>query len=116
MAGFGDSLGPLLIIGLFVPLLALWIVAYVDLARRSTLSVARKGLWAVAMFFGAYFGIAAYFLMRPVAPPVGKEPSATSPRSSAIVTDLETLRQDHTNGVLTDDDYLARKRDLLGLT
>ncbi len=105
----------LLVIGLGVPLLTLWIVAYVDVARRRDLTFTRKALWAAAIFFLAYVGIAAYFMMRPVAPVVGKDREATTKRSSRLVTDLESLRQSHANGTITVEDYLARKRELLGL-
>jgi len=60
------TLAWLLVIGLGVPLVMLWLVAYVDVARRKDLRVGRKVLWAGAIFFGAYVGIAAYFVMRPL--------------------------------------------------
>ncbi len=110
------TLAWLLVVGLVVPLFMLWIVAYVDVARRKDLRVTRKVLWTAAIFFGAYIGIAAYFMMRPVAPVIGKGTRATTPRSSQLVADLESLKQSHTEGTVTDDDYLERKRGLLGLT
>jgi len=110
------TLAWLLVIGLGVPLVMLWLVAYVDVARRKDLRVGRKVLWAGAIFFGAYVGIAAYFVMRPLPPVMGKDRRATTPRSSQLVADLESLRQSHDEGAVTADDYLARKRDLLGLT
>jgi hypothetical protein len=105
----------LIVVGLTASLVLLWIVAYVDLARRRDLSVIKKALWAAAMFFGAYIGIAAYFIMRPVAEVIGKGLNPTTPESSALVSDLESLRSTHAEGSLTDADYLAKKRDLLGL-
>ncbi len=105
----------LLVIGLGVPLLTLWIVAYVDVARRTDLTLTRKALWAATIFFLAYIGIAAYFMMRPVAPVVGKNREATTPRSSRLVADLESLKASHAEGTVTAEDYLARKRHLLGL-
>ena len=113
---FGDNiLTQLLAIGLVVPLFLLWIVAYVDVVRRKDLKFTRKVLWATAIFFTAYIGIALYFMMRPVAPVVGKDTRATTPRSSQLVADLESLKEGHTDGAIPDDDYLARKRRLLGL-
>jgi len=106
----------LLVIGLGLPLVMLWLVAYVDVARRKDLAVTKKVLWASAIFFGAYVGIAAYFMMRPVAPAIGKDREATTPRSSQLVSDLESLKNAHAEGTVTADDYLAGKRDLLGLT
>lgn len=109
------TLAWLLVIGLGVPLLTLWIVAYVDVARRRDLRFTRKLLWAAAIFFTAYIGIAAYFMMRPVAPVVGKGREATTQRPSRLVADLESLKQSHAEGTVTTEDYLARKQDLLGL-
>jgi hypothetical protein len=105
----------LVVIGITVSLLLLWIVAYVDLARRKDLSVVKKLLWAAAMFFGVYIGIAAYFVMRPLPEVIGKGLSSDTTESSALVGDLESLRASHVEGTLSDADYLAKKRNLLGL-
>lgn len=105
----------LVVIGITASLLLLWIVAYVDLARRKDLSVVKKLLWAAAMFFGVYIGIAAYFVMRPVPEVIGKGPSSETPARSALVADLESLHASHAEGSLSDADYLAKKRNLLGL-
>ena len=103
-------------IGITASLILLWLVAYVDLARRKDLSVARKALWAFIMFFTAYIGIAAYFILRPVPEVFGKGANATTPESSAVVDDLESLHESHTEGSISDADYLAKKRALMGLT
>lgn len=105
----------LVVIGIAVSLLLLWIVAYVDLARRKDLSVVKKLLWAAAMFFGVYIGIAAYFVMRPMPEVIGKGLSSETPESSVLVGDLESLHASHAEGSLSDADYLAKKRNLLGL-
>ena len=105
----------LVVVGITVSLLLLWIVAYVDLARRKDLSVVKKLLWAAAMFFGVYIGIAAYFVMRPVPEVIGKGLSSDTPESSALIGGLELLRTSHAEGSLSDADYLAKKRNLLGL-
>lgn len=116
MSVVDEALERLIIVGLIVPLLLLWIVAYVDLARRPDFGIRRKALWAVVMFLGAYVGIAAYFILRPVPPPAGKSATGTTTRASEIVTEMEALREGHTDGAMTDGDYLKRKRNLLGLT
>ena len=110
-----DTSRQLVAIGFTVSLLLLWIVAYVDLARRKDLAVVKKLLWVAAMLFGAYIGIAVYFVMRPVPEVIGKGLNSTAPESSALVGNLESLRSSHTEGSLSDADYLAKKRDLLGL-
>ena len=111
-----ETLQILLSIGIAASLVLLWIVAYVDLARRKDLSVVKKVLWGLAILFGAYIGIAAYFIMRPVPEVPGKRADATTPASSAVVEDLESLHSSYAEGSITDADYLARKRILLGVT
>jgi hypothetical protein len=111
-----ETIRTLMTIGIAASLILLWIVTYVDLARRKDLSVVKKVLWAVVIFFTAYIGIAVYFIMRPVPEVLGKRADATTPESSAIVGDLESLHASYAEGSITDADYLARKRKLLGLT
>ena len=111
-----DTIRVLMGIGIAASLILLWLVAFVDLARRKDFSVARKALWALIMFFTAYIGIAAYFILRPVPEVFGKGANATTPESSAIVDGLESLHQSHAEGSISDADYLARKRALMGLT
>lgn len=111
-----ETLRTLLSIGIAASLVLLWIVAYVDLARRRDLSVIKKVLWGLVIVFGAYIGIAAYFIMRPVPEVPGKRADTTTPASSAIVEDLESLHSSYAEGSITDADYLAKKRSLLGLT
>ncbi len=111
-----ETLRTLLSIGIAASLVLLWIVAFVDLARRRDLSVIKKVLWGLVIVFGAYIGIAAYFIMRPVPEVPGKRTDATTPASSAIVEDLESLHSSYAEGSITDADYLAKKRSLLGLT
>ena len=93
MTFFDDTLETLIVVGLVVPLFLLWIVAYVDVARRSDLAVGRKVMWGAVILFGAYVGIAVYFIMRPVRPPAGKDLAATTPHSSEKVARLEQLRE-----------------------
>jgi hypothetical protein len=106
----------LLAIGIAASHVLLWIVAYVDLARRKDLSVIKKVLWGLAILFGTYIGIAVYFIMRPVPEVPGKSADGTTAASSAVVEDLESLHSSYGEGSITDADYLAKKRTLLGLT
>lgn len=102
-------------VAITLPLLALWVAAYWDLVFRSDLPVFRKLVWGGVIFVTAYVGIAAYFLSRPIPEPDGKNLGTSVPRTSAIVTDLEQLKAAHTAGTMSDDAYLAQKRNLLGL-
>ncbi len=111
-----DTARVLVVIGIAIPLLLLWIVTFVDIARRKNLPITRKALWTAVTFFGAHIGIAVYYGMRPVPEVLGKGLRPTTPETSATVSRLETLRADHTAGSINDADYLAKKRDLLGLT
>jgi hypothetical protein len=111
-----DTARVLLVIGIMVPLFLLWIVTFVDIARRKDLSLPRKAMWTAVTFFGVYIGIAVYAAMRPVPEVLGKGIRQTVPETSATVSTLETLRAEHAGGSIGDADYLAKKRDLLGLT
>lgn len=106
----------LVLIGIVVPLFLLWIVTFVDIARRRDLAIPMKGFWAVVTFFGVFLGIAVYYAMRPVAEVFGKGLQHTVPETSETVSRLEELRAAHTSGSINDSDYLAKKRDLLGST
>ena len=108
-----ETVRTLIVIGLALSLLLLWIVAYVDLARRRDLTIPRKAMWAAIMFFGAYIGIAAYFMLRPVPEVAGKGAEATTPVTSRLVAELESLHQLHAEGAVADDDYLAQKSVLI---
>jgi hypothetical protein len=102
-------------IALTLPLIALWVVAFWDLVRRRDLGPARKIAWAVAFVLTAYIGIAVYAIVRPTPPPPGKARSATLPRASAIVQELETLVAAHTEGTVDDATFDTQKRRILGL-
>lgn len=106
----------LIAIGISIPLLLLWIVTLVDIARRRDLSITKKIGWGLVVILGLYIGIAVYFIMRPVKEVDGKGLDHTVPETSAVVNNLESLHLSHSAGSVSDDDYIARKRDLLGLT
>ncbi len=103
------------LVALTLPLVALWVAAFWDIARRRDLSVTRKLAWSVVIIVTAYIGIAVYAIMRPIPPPPGKVNAATLPRASAIVGSLEHLVAAHANGDISDSDFDASKREILGL-
>jgi hypothetical protein len=111
-----EAVDVMLRIAVVVPLILLYLATYFDLYRRTDLSVVKKLLWAVFVFFTVYVGIAIYFMFRPPNTPEGKQYDATEHRTSAIVDSLEELQVKHEAGTIDAETYLDRKRELLGLT
>ncbi len=105
----------LLWVAIAIPLIALWVAVLWDLYRRKDLSIGRKAVWAALIIVTAYVGIAIYFAVRPIPDPPGKSSTHTVARASAIVTELEDLVRRNTNGELSESEFSATKRQLLGL-
>lgn len=116
MTLFDEALDLLVLLGLLLPLVSMWLVAYVDIARRKDLKPTRKAMWAAVIFIAPYIGILAYVAWRPVAPIFGTGRHGTTPSSSVLVAEVESLRRDHVDGSITDEHYLSRKRQIFGLT
>jgi hypothetical protein len=112
---FDESVFDVAVIAIVVPLLLLWVAAFVDLFRRKDISVLRKTLWATLILLTAYIGIAIYFVARPIRAPEGKRYGTTAPRTRGIVDDIEELREQHAEGSIDDEAYVTQKRLLLGL-
>lgn len=106
----------LLFLGVTLPLILLEVAAFIDLYRRKELSLVRKLIWVAIVILTAYIGLVIYYAMRPPAVPKGKEHGATDGRTARIVSGLDELRGDHSADRIDDETYLARKRELLGLT
>ncbi|MEZ5176464.1 MAG: hypothetical protein R2823_09715 [Acidimicrobiia bacterium] len=115
MSLLDDNSSTVLWIALVVPLVALWIAAFWDLARGPDLGVIPKVLWGAAMVITTYIGIAAYFAVRPIPDPPGKAEMGSTPRASAIVSGLEDLVEQRSRGAIDDGAYAERKAELLGL-
>jgi hypothetical protein len=110
------AVATLLQIAVVVPLALLWFAVIIDLLKRDDLSVFRKALWAALVIFAAHIGVLLYFVFRPIPEPPGKSLSTTVDRSSMIVTNLERLRTEYRSGNISNDEYLATKRELLGVS
>ena len=106
---------PFTIIAITVPLGLLYFASYLDLVRRDDLSLRRKLMWAAIVFFLVFIGVVIYFFMRPPRPPEGKRYGETVSRTGAIVSELETAVAAHAAGDVSDEEFLSRKRTLLGL-
>ena len=109
------GLDPFTVVAILVPLALLFFASYLDLARRKDLSARRKVMWAVIIFFLVYVGVALYFFMRPPRPPEGKRYGETASRSRELVGALEGVHAEYAAGTLSDQEYLSRKRSLLGI-
>ncbi len=107
--------GWVLIVAIAVPLVLLWLTALVEIVSRRDLSVAKKAMWIAAVIVANYVGVALYYIARPLRPPEGKRYGETLPASSAIVEELERLSAAQGTNPLPEDEYLSRKRRLLGL-
>ena len=107
---------PLNVILVVIPLILLWIAALADAFSRSDLSWPKKIAWAVAILLLPFLGVALYFIARPPNPPEGKRYGDEEPRTTAVVDTLENLRAQHAAGELSDEAYLAAKRQAMGLT
>ena len=115
MIRFDLEFDGLLWFAIAVPLVALWVAVLWDLFHRQDLSAGRKAAWAAVIIVTAYIGIAIYFALRPISDPPGKSSTQTVPRASVLVTQLEDLVQRNTNGELSEAEFTAAKRHLLGL-
>ena len=111
-----QALDTFMLVALALPLIALWVVTFWDIARRRDLTVTRKIMWSLVIVITAYIGIALYAIMRPVPPPPGKARSASLPRASAIVGALEALVASHDAGDIPDATFDGEKRKILGIS
>jgi hypothetical protein len=58
----------LLAVLIAIPLLLIWVLTLVDLARRHDLSGGRKVLWALVVLLVPVVGVIVYFIARPPQP------------------------------------------------
>lgn len=110
---FDDSGSVLILVAVTMPLIALWVVAYWDLARRTDLTASRKVAWAGVMFVLAYIGILAYAMSRPAIQPAGKTDRRTIAESSRKVGELENLVERHRAGEIDDEQFIEGKQRVL---
>ncbi|MGI9615949.1 MAG: PLD nuclease N-terminal domain-containing protein [Acidimicrobiales bacterium] len=73
---------------LAAPLLVLWIVAIVDVSRRSDISTGRKWLRIAGIVLIPYIGVFLYLVWRP---DIGIAESETATAPTGLVADIEML-------------------------
>jgi hypothetical protein len=108
-----------LLLIIFVPLIMLWVFALNDLAHRTDLSGAAKGLWAIAIVLLPVIGMLIYFITRPSDTVTAADWDVvvgTVPPSVAVgdrIADLERLASLKEAGVISDAEYAQLKAQAL---
>ena len=104
----------------WVFLLAIWfyllIVIFMDLFQRD-MSGGAKAAWVIAIIIFPLIGILIYLITRPK--PSGEEiaeAQAAEARAAGVTAadQLETLSKLHDNGKLSDEEFAAEKKKLIG--
>lgn len=80
---------------LALPLLALWIVALVDLAQRGDPGRSRRLLWAALVLLVPYIGVFLYLLLRPRAP---LDATIENSRADDLVDEVEAVLRRRNDG------------------
>jgi len=112
------SLGDFMIlIAIWAPLILLALFSLVDLSRRNDLSGIAIGLWAIAIVLLPIVGMLIYFGVRPephrpVSPPPQKDTGLTDV-DEAVLAKLERIGGLHGSGVITDEELMAMKLQIL---
>ncbi len=94
--------GPIVLLLVGAPLLALWLYAFAEVLRRSDLSNARRITWLIALLM-PIVGLAIYIVARPPRAMYAERPTTDLSVAETIVRAAERRQR----GELTDDEYLA---------
>ncbi len=95
--------GPVLLLAVGAPLLALWVYAVAEVIRRADLTGARKLAWVLALVLVPVLGLAAYVVVRPTRALYAERPTTGLSAAEGIVRAAERRQR----GELTDDEYLV---------
>jgi hypothetical protein len=95
--------GPVVLLAVGAPLLALWVYAVGEVIRRADLPGAQKVAWVVALLFVPALGLAVYVVVRPTRALYAERPTTGLSAAESIVRVAEQRQR----GELTDDKYLA---------
>lgn len=115
--GFLDAFFLLLI---FVPLLLVWGFSIWDIFARPDLSGWKKAFWFIGVLLFPFLGTFIYLLFRPSAVTPEQKRAESAAReaytSSLAASELERLASLHSQGKLTDEEYVVAKAKLLSGT
>jgi hypothetical protein len=95
--------GPVVLLVVGTPLLALWIYAVSEVIRRADLPSARKLAWVVALVLVPVLGLAVYVVVRPTRALYAERPTTGLSAAESIVRVAEQRQR----GELTDAEYLV---------
>jgi hypothetical protein len=107
---------------IYIPLIMIWSTSLIDVFRRDDLRGASKAMWVLVIFLLPFVGTLIYLITRPVgvtAPErealdaAGRE-FVTRYASPSTADQLRVLAELHDAGKLTDEEFGAEKRKLIG--
>ncbi len=98
-----------------IPVVVLWVYGLIDVFRRKDLSSIAKVLWALFIILLPILGVIVYHYIRPDSALADTVPSATQTfRGGKVPQDLSLLGEMHQQGKLSDAEYEAAKRKIVG--
>jgi hypothetical protein len=109
---------------IYVPLVLIWSTSLIDVFRRDDLGGLGKASWVVVIFLLPFIGTLIYLVTRPVGA-TAREREALDVAGRELVTryatpstadQLRVVAELHDAGKLTDGEFEAEKRRLLGNT
>jgi uncharacterized membrane protein len=95
--------GPIVLLAVGAPLLALWAYAVGEVIRRADLPGARRLAWVVALVLVPVLGLAVYVVARPTRSLYADRPTTGLSTAESVVRAAERRQR----GELTDDQYLV---------
>jgi hypothetical protein len=107
---------------IYIPLIMIWSTSLVDVFRRDDLRGVSKALWVVVIFLLPFLGTLIYLIARPVgatapereAPDAAGRSFVTRYVNTSTADQLRVLAELHDGGKLTDEEFGAEKRKLIG--
>jgi hypothetical protein len=95
--------GPVVLLVVGAPLLAVWLYAAGEVIRRADLPGAHKLVWVVGLVLVPVLGLAVYVVARPTRALYAERPTADLSKAESIVRAAERRQRSE----LTDNEYLV---------
>jgi hypothetical protein len=100
--------GPIVLLAVGAPLLALWVYAVGEVIRRADLPGAWRLAWVVALLLVPILGLAVYVVVRPTRALYAERPTTALSAAESIVRVAEQRQR----GDLTTEEYLVEINDI----